>query len=109
MTHDNRYEYLDGQKQRVQEARAAGQGQDPELAFDKTIRARIGSFNVSEQLNWIYRNDIEACWEKYVEEREKKTTDEKTIQPVAGKGEDRIEASEIDDLNKSATVTAASG
>ncbi|BDD55826.1 hypothetical protein MPDQ_004901 [Monascus purpureus] len=81
------YEYLDNHKRQVQEARsqAASQDPDPVSIFEKTVRTRIESFNVGDQLNWIYRNDIETCWEQHVQAREEEKTTATTTQTTTGK------------------------
>lgn len=89
-----RYEYLDNHKQKVQEtkAKAVSEDPDPVSVFERTIQARIQAFNVNDQLNWIYGNDIEVCWKRYLQDKE--NSSEKK-QKETEKGNARIEVTEI--------------
>jgi len=49
----------------VTEARRANPGR----SFEASLKARIAAFGGEEGLPWIYLNDIEDVWEKYVGDR----------------------------------------
>ncbi|KAJ9609973.1 hypothetical protein H2200_006303 [Cladophialophora chaetospira] len=59
------YEYLDGMKQKVVDAKKA----DPTATFETSLKARMEAFGGEEALPWIYRNDIERVWEGFLQEQ----------------------------------------
>jgi len=61
------YQHLDQQKQKILDAKAANPGQN----FETSLRARIEAFGGEEKMGWIYQNDIEDVWEKYITTTEK--------------------------------------
>ncbi|KAH8817434.1 salicylate hydroxylase [Xylogone sp. PMI_703] len=61
------YQYLDGQKQKGQEARA----NNPDKSFESALKTRIASFGGEGALPWIYHNDIEDVWEQYLQSEAK--------------------------------------
>jgi hypothetical protein len=64
----NRYEYLDQQKKRIEDAKLANPGQ----SFQESLQARIAAFGGEDELSWIYGNDIEKVWGEYLQESELK-------------------------------------
>ncbi|KAI9825928.1 MAG: hypothetical protein M1819_000447 [Sarea resinae] len=59
------YQYLDGQKQKVQEAHGA----TPTETFEARLQVKLASLGGDEALPWIYRNDIEDVWGRYLGDR----------------------------------------
>ena len=59
------YEYLDGMKQQVIDAKKA----NPTATFETSLKARMEAFGGEEALPWIYRNDIERVWERFLQEQ----------------------------------------
>ena len=57
-----RYQHLDQQKKRIQDAKA----NNPKQNFEESLKERIAAFGGEEELNWIYGNDIEAVWENFI-------------------------------------------
>ncbi|OAP61504.1 hypothetical protein AYL99_03707 [Fonsecaea erecta] len=57
------YQYLDEQKRKAKEAVANA----PDKSFESLLKIKMASFGSEEGLPWIYHNDIEDVWEKYLE------------------------------------------
>jgi salicylate hydroxylase len=64
----NRYQHLDGQKKRVQDAKEKSNGDPGKTSFEASLKARMAAFGGEDALPWIYRNDIEDVWQKYLGE-----------------------------------------
>ncbi|RFU30121.1 hypothetical protein B7463_g6227, partial [Scytalidium lignicola] len=64
------YQYLDGQKRRIQEAKRV----NPDMSFETSLKTRIASFGGEGALPWIYHNDIENVWEKYLQDEAKSSS-----------------------------------
>lgn len=60
----DRYQHLDEQKEKIQQVKAA----NPDQSFESSLKARINAFGGEDQLSWIYGNDIEDVWRRFVEE-----------------------------------------
>jgi hypothetical protein len=58
-----RYQHLDQQKKKIQDAKK----NNPQQTFEDSLKARIGAFGAEEGMNWIYGNDIEAVWAQWVQ------------------------------------------
>lgn len=43
-----------------------GKKANPNQTFEKSLQARIGAFGGEEKLSWIYGNDIEKVWQRYL-------------------------------------------
>jgi len=62
------YQHLDGQKKRVQDAKEKSNGDPGKTSFEASLKARMAAFGGEDALPWIYRNDIEDVWQKYLGE-----------------------------------------
>ena len=51
-------------KAKIQDAKEA----NPDQSFEESLKARVNAFGGEDQLSWIYGNDIEEVWRKWVEE-----------------------------------------
>lgn len=58
-----RYEFLDEQKKNILESKA----RNPDQSFEASLKARVKAFGGEEDMAWIYRNDIEEVWRKYLD------------------------------------------
>jgi salicylate hydroxylase len=52
-------------KEKIQQAKAA----DPDQSFESSLKARVNAFGGEDQLSWIYGNDIEDVWRRFLEVR----------------------------------------
>ena len=43
---------------------------NPDQSFESSLKAGIGAFGGEDQLSWIYGNNIEEVWKRFIE-REK--------------------------------------
>ncbi|KIW29466.1 uncharacterized protein PV07_05280 [Cladophialophora immunda] len=59
------YQYLDEQKRMAKEALSNAL----DKSFESVLKIKMASFGSEEGLPWIYQNDIEDVWEKYLEAR----------------------------------------
>ncbi|KAJ9194491.1 hypothetical protein DTO164E3_4181 [Paecilomyces variotii] len=55
------YDHLDGQKQKVQDAKAKSD------SFEYILQARVESFEAGKEMDWIYGNDIEQVWREWLD------------------------------------------
>jgi len=39
---------------------------DPKSQYAKSLKVRADAFGEEDQLSWVYRNDSEEFWEKFV-------------------------------------------
>ncbi|CRG92549.1 salicylate hydroxylase [Talaromyces islandicus] len=62
------HKHLDNAQDKVLKARteAKAQSSDPKNIFESVLETRIGLFGSGEEMNWIYRNDIELVWQDYL-------------------------------------------
>jgi salicylate hydroxylase len=62
------HKHLDNAQDKVLKARteAKAQSSDPKYIFESVLDTRIGLFGSGDEMNWIYRNDIEAVWQDYL-------------------------------------------
>ena len=81
VTDFDRYQYLDDQKQNVQQALAAS----PDKSFEGGLKIKTAAFGGEASLPWIYHNDIEKVWEKYLADgTESNGTNSFTTPPLIG-------------------------
>ncbi|KAJ9271572.1 hypothetical protein DTO212C5_2364 [Paecilomyces variotii] len=55
------YDHLDGQKQKMQDAKAMSD------SFESILQARVESFGAGKEMDWIYGNDIEQVWREWLD------------------------------------------
>jgi len=69
------HEHLDNEKARVLRARdtAKREKDDPKHIFEAALEARLGAFAFGNEMDWIYRNDIEVVWRNYLQRTERPT------------------------------------
>jgi salicylate hydroxylase len=67
------HKHLDNEKVKVLQTRtkAKAQSSDPMYIFESALETRLGSFAVGDEMNWIYRNDIELVWQNYIQQEER--------------------------------------
>ncbi len=56
-----RYEHLDTQSKRLQDARI----NNPKQSFEESLELKIKGLSRGD-LSWIYQNDIQTVWEEYL-------------------------------------------
>lgn len=56
-----RYENLDTQSKRIQDAKV----NNPKQTFEESLELKIKGFSGGD-LSWIYQNDIQTVWEEYL-------------------------------------------
>ncbi|QKX57371.1 uncharacterized protein TRUGW13939_04483 [Talaromyces rugulosus] len=63
------HNHLDNEKAKVlqTQTKAKAQSSDPMYVFESALETRLGSFSIGDEMNWIYRNDIELVWQNYVQ------------------------------------------
>jgi hypothetical protein len=63
VTNLDRYQHLDQQKKKIQDAKK----NNPQQTFEKSLKARIEAFVAEDDMNWIYGNNIEKVWTEWVQ------------------------------------------
>lgn len=58
-----RYHYLDEQKALAQQVKVANPGRE----FEASLEFKASSLSGETNLPWIYLNDIEAVWQRFLE------------------------------------------
>jgi salicylate hydroxylase len=58
-----RYEHLDQQGKKIQDAKA----NNPQQTFEEGLDVKVKAFGGGDTLSWIYQNDIQDAWEQFVD------------------------------------------